>query len=99
MDSGMISKIQKAKRYAQERERIRFVGFEVSFRGDHNAYTVSYNRGQWHCGCHFFARRGICSHTMALERVLGEMLTSGPETAAPSSEAEDTQNVAGPACT
>jgi hypothetical protein len=74
MDSGMISKIQKAKRYAQERERICFVEFEVTFRGDHNSYTVSYDRGQWSCGCHFFAKRGVCSHTMTLERVLGVML-------------------------
>lgn len=73
MDSGMISKIQKAKRYAQERERIRFVEFKVTFRGDHNSYAVSYDRGQWNCDCHFFAKRGICSHTMALERVLGGM--------------------------
>jgi hypothetical protein len=74
MDSGMISKIQKAKRYAQERERIHFAGFEVTFRGDHNSYTVSYDRGQWNCGCHFFASRGVCSHTMTMERVLGVML-------------------------
>ena len=88
MDSGMISKIQKAKRYAQERERIQFVEFGVTFRGDHNSYTVSYDGGKWNCGCHFFASRGVCSHTMALERVLGTMLIpeekrqSGPERAA-----------------
>jgi hypothetical protein len=74
MDSGMISKIQKAKRYARERERIHFVEFEVTFRGDHSSYTVSYNRGQWNCGCNFFASRGVCSHTMTLERVLDVML-------------------------
>ena len=74
MDSGMISKIQKAKRYAQESERIHFVEFEVTFRGDHNSYNVSYDRGQWNCDCHFFASRGVCSHTMTLERVLGAML-------------------------
>ena len=74
MDSGMISKIQKAKRYAQERERIHFVEFKVTFRGDHNSYTVSYDGDQWNCGCHFFASRGVCSHTMTLERVLGVML-------------------------
>jgi len=79
MDSGMISKIQKAKRYAQEHERIHFAVFKVAFRGDHNSYTVSYDRGQWNCGCHFFASRGVCSHTMALERVLGVMLIPGEE--------------------
>ncbi|RLC79925.1 MAG: hypothetical protein DRI61_06875 [Chloroflexi bacterium] len=75
MDSGLISKIQKAKRYAQETERITFKRFEVSFRGDHNTYTVTFDQGRWHCECNFFAQRGLCSHTMALERVLGKMLS------------------------
>jgi len=75
MDSGLISKIQKAKRYAQEKERITFKKFEVEFRGDHNTYKVTFDKGRWSCECRFFANRGICSHTMALERVLGNMLS------------------------
>jgi hypothetical protein len=74
MDSGMISKIQKAKQYAQELHRLRFDKFEVTFQGNHNDYTVTYDHGEWHCGCDFFHRRGVCSHTMALEKVLGVML-------------------------
>lgn len=74
MDSGLISKVQKARRYAQEPERITFKKFEVSFQGEHNTYTVTFDQGQWHCECNFFAQRGICSHIMALERVLGQML-------------------------
>ncbi len=70
----MISKIQKARQYAQEPRRLRFEGFEVTFQGNHNDYTVTYDRGQWHCGCGFFFKRGVCSHTMALEKVLGVML-------------------------
>lgn len=74
MDSGMISKIQKARRYAQERERIVFDDFDVTFRGEHNTYQVGYRKGRWSCQCGFFARRGLCSHTMALERILTGML-------------------------
>ena len=74
MDSGMIGKIQKAKRYAQERERIHFDHFQVTFRGNHNTYVVSYDEGHWSCTCHFFASRGVCSHTMAMERILDVML-------------------------
>jgi hypothetical protein len=73
-DAGMISKIQKAKRYAQEMDRISFDSFQVTFRGDHNIYTVSYDQGQWNCQCNFFSARGVCSHTMTMERVLGGML-------------------------
>jgi len=74
MDSGMISKIQKAGQYAQEPHRLRFERFEVTFKGNHNSYKVSYDRGQWQCGCSFFLKRGVCSHTMALEKILGVML-------------------------
>ena len=74
MDSGMIGKIEKAKRYAQERERIVFEEFRVTFHGDHDTYTVAYDRGHWTCGCNFFASRGVCSHTMTMERILGVTL-------------------------
>jgi hypothetical protein len=70
----MISKIQKAGRYAQEPQRLRFLRFEVAFQGNHNDYVVTYDRGQWQCGCDFFLKRGVCSHTMALEKILGVML-------------------------
>jgi hypothetical protein len=74
MDSGMIGKIEKARRYAEQPERILFQQFQVTFKGDHDAHLVSFVDGQWSCDCGFFARRGVCSHTMTLERVLGVML-------------------------
>jgi hypothetical protein len=77
MDSGMVSKIEKARRYAEERDRMHFSKFEVAFRGDHSTYTVVYDCGKWQCGCRFFAQRGVCSHTMALERILAGMLDEG----------------------
>ena len=74
MQSSLIGKIEKAKRYAQETERITFSGFSVEFQGEHDNYTTDYQDGQWHCSCHFFSSWGLCSHTMALERILGSML-------------------------
>ncbi|NLX08899.1 MAG: hypothetical protein GXY36_04530 [Chloroflexi bacterium] len=74
MDYGMISKIEKAKRYAEQRDRIRFQSLEVTFDGDNNPHTVRYDNGAWTCDCSFFGSRGVCSHTMALERILAEML-------------------------
>ncbi len=79
MDSGMISKIQKAKRYSEERDRITFDDFSVTFRGEHDTYRVTYQKGHWSCECGFFAQRGVCSHTMALERVLMGMLVSADQ--------------------
>ncbi len=74
MDSGMVSKIDKARRYAEERERVRFQAFEVDFRGGNDTYHVSYAQGKWICGCRFFEQRGVCSHSMAMERILAGML-------------------------
>ncbi len=74
MQSSLIGKIEKAKRYAQETERVTFSEFSVEFRGNHDNYTTSYQDGKWYCSCHFFSSWGLCSHTMALERILGNML-------------------------
>jgi hypothetical protein len=74
MDSGMIGKIQKSKLYAEEPERVRFEQFCVKVEGANSQHTVSYDEGRWQCTCNFFATRGVCSHTMAMERLLGVML-------------------------
>lgn len=74
MDYGMIGKIEKAKRYAEERERINFENLKATFSGSNNSHTVSLDHGEWHCTCDFFQTRGRCSHTMALEIVLKGML-------------------------
>ena len=74
MQSSLIGKIEKAKQYAEERERITFSDFTVSFQGKHSKYTLNYKEGQWHCSCDFFSQWGLCSHTMALEKVLDRML-------------------------
>lgn len=81
MDSGMIGKIEKSKRYAEEPERICFKQFHVTFQGTNSRHRVSYDGGAWSCTCNFFAGRGVCSHTMAMERLLGVSLP--PEAMAP----------------
>ena len=74
MQSSLIGKIEKAKRYAQEKDRITFSELAVKFRGDNDDYSISYQDGRWHCTCPFFSSWGLCSHTMALEKILGHML-------------------------
>jgi hypothetical protein len=78
MDSGMIGKIQKAKRYAEERNRIHVNQLTVTFDGTNNPHTVRYENGQWSCDCDFFHNRGRCSHTMALEMILEGMIVPAP---------------------
>ena len=75
MDTGLVSRIIKARQYAQERGRVEFKQFEVEFKGDHDTYLVSYGQEHWHCTCEEAARMGVCSHIMALERILGDAVT------------------------
>ena len=70
MDSGMIGKIQKSKRYASEPERIKINSLSVTFQGQNNPHQVTFQDGNWKCDCEFFQTRERCSHTMALERIL-----------------------------
>ena len=81
MDYSMIGKIEKAKRYAEQRDRIRFMSFSVTFDGDNNPHEVTYEGGTWHCDCSFFQSRGVCSHTMAMERILAGMLEQSEDDA------------------
>jgi len=74
MQSSLIGKIEKAKRYAEEKDRITFTQLTVSFRGENDSYEISYRDGAWHCTCHFFSTWETCSHTMALEKILTSML-------------------------
>ncbi len=79
MDYGMIGKIEKAKFYAEERDtRIHFDSLSVNIVGDNDAtHTVTYDQGAWHCDCNYFGSHQVCSHTMAMERVLGNMVEIG----------------------
>ena len=83
MDYGMIGKIEKAKYYAEERaDRIQFESFQARIIGDNShRHLVSYvdesENGHWNCTCDFFRTRGVCSHTMTMERVLRNMVEIG----------------------
>jgi hypothetical protein len=78
MNSSLISKIEKAHRYAQEPERISFEDLTASFRGGHDTYKVTLRDDHWQCTCHTFESHaiGTCSHIMAMQQILESMLTS-----------------------
>jgi len=77
MDYGMIGKIEKAKIYSEERERIKFESFRVNIQGDNDSHGVGYNQGTWDCDCAYFASHAVCGHTMTMERVLKDMVELG----------------------
>lgn len=74
MNSSVIGKVEKARRYAQERDRMQVRSLSVHFKGENNDHEVSLNNEEWHCSCEFFEGHGVCAHTMALEHVLEGMI-------------------------
>ncbi len=81
MDSGMISRIKKSKRYAEEREqRIDFSSFTATIKGENRTHTVRFGKDTWSCTCDYFKKHGNCSHTRTFERVLNGMIPGPSET-------------------
>lgn len=74
MNSGLIGKVDKAKKYAMERDRMRVSSLQVDFRGENDTHHVALDGDNWRCSCDFFDGWGACAHTMALERVLDGMI-------------------------
>jgi len=79
MNSSFIGKVEKARRYAEEKERVSISTFKATFHGNHDTYEVSFDTGTWECQCHFFLNHRTCSHTMALQRILDEVLAKQRE--------------------
>lgn len=73
LDYGMVNKIHKARTYASEPDRIHFRSLNVQFDGNNGSHDVQFDGGEWRCDCGYFHGHGTCSHTMAMERVLGVM--------------------------
>ena len=74
MQSSLISKIEKARIYAEQPERFQFLALRCEVQGDSKTHTAELRADGWHCDCFFFQDAGTCSHTMALERLLDRML-------------------------
>ena len=74
MYSSLISKIEKAKRYADEPQRISFDSVDVRFRGDNGSHRVSLKGDEWSCECDHFHTSGLCAHVMAMQRLFAAYL-------------------------
>lgn len=76
MNSSMIGKIEKAHRYANEPERVKFNGLEATIHGDNDNYHVKLTPDGWECSCHTFQSQVLetCSHVMAMQLLVGKML-------------------------
>ena len=75
MYSSLISKIEKATRYAKEPQRVQLRELAVEFRGDNDLHTVRLDGEAWSCGCDHFQVHGLCSHVMALQKLFAVHLS------------------------
>jgi hypothetical protein len=75
MHSDMIGKIAKARRYAQEPERILLNNLQARFRGGNNDHTIMLEHDHWSCDCNFFRMWQTCAHVMALQEIFNPMLS------------------------
>ncbi len=74
MDTSMISKIAKAREYADEPTRFQLRQIKVSFHGVNNQHEIAFDDGKWSCDCEYFGHHSYCAHTMAMERLLEGMV-------------------------
>ncbi|MGJ3239386.1 MAG: SWIM zinc finger family protein [Anaerolineae bacterium] len=78
MDTSLINKIQKAKEYAGQPERVTFSTLSVEFQGDNSTYDVHLGPDGWSCSCPGYSKYGICPHIMTLEKIYKPMLAVSP---------------------
>lgn len=70
IDSSLVRKMEKAKDYAVQADRVKLNSCSIKFRGDHSDHDVTYEAESWRCTCEYFSGHGTCSHTMAVEMKL-----------------------------
>lgn len=75
-DSTYISKVEKSKRYAEDPKRITFISFEAEMRGDNSTHVVEFKDGKFISEDDYFKTHGYSAHTMAMERILQDMIPS-----------------------
>lgn len=84
MHSDLIGKIEKARHYAEEPERIAIDEITVRFHGGNNDHIIRLANNRWSCDCEVFHLRGVCAHVMTLQKVLAPMLSAERVSRAPS---------------
>ena len=82
MNAALVRKMQKAKDYAIQPERVNLTQCKITFKGRNDDHELLFDTGTWVCSCRFFKRQSTCSHVMAMQIMLDGMVAnqSEPET-------------------
>lgn len=73
-DDELKRKQEKAQVYATQPERFELLEIHLKMHSSHGLRQISYQNGTWNCTCEFFKQHSTCSHTMAAERILKNLL-------------------------
>jgi hypothetical protein len=79
---NVVSDVEKARRYADETDRIEITAFEAIFEGNNSNHVVNYDHGVWDSDSTSFRLRKVSSHTIAMERLLKGVLKPAAESEA-----------------
>ena len=67
MHSSLVTKVEKAHRYARERDRFSVGTMAVTVKGDNDVHTIELSTDGWHCTCDYFLHHSACCHQLALQ--------------------------------
>ncbi|HEX5827678.1 MAG TPA: hypothetical protein VFY23_09170 [Candidatus Limnocylindrales bacterium] len=74
MQSTVLAKAEKARRYAGEPDRLRISRLEATFEAGGGDHVLTYGPDGWSCDCEFFGQQRVCQHAEAASRMLAKHL-------------------------
>ncbi len=75
MQSTIVTKAEKAHRYAQEPDRLQIRTIEGTFEAAGGSHVLRLGDAGWSCDCEFGQAHGVCPHMEAASRMLDAHLT------------------------
>jgi hypothetical protein len=70
MQSTIVTKAEKAHRYALELDRLRISALEATFEAGGGSHVIRLAADGWTCDCEFGVANGVCPHVEAASRML-----------------------------
>ena len=70
MQSTIVTKAEKAHRYALERDRLQISSIEATFEAGGGSHVIRLADSKWTCDCEFARAYGVCPHAEAASRML-----------------------------
>ncbi len=70
MIQTFYKKVCKSFQYSSDQDRFKFEEVSVKLNSEHGNRFVTYKNEIWNCTCDYFLEQNVCSHVMAVGRIL-----------------------------